>query len=905
MKDALLAAVENGDVVGVRDLIVGATEKERRAAAPAVGDRSNWPLTRDVDRWRASGLARVGTATARQVGSEWWSLSPLRLEDDDDAFLQLAVDVIVARGPTFASIVVRAIVDDALFGNWPLVRRLVVSGVVDRPEGDAYTRSMVVGIGGVKGYQRLESVYEGLQADPELLDDELWRIFEVEVGAELANAQVWSYKEGDDPTKGYERHGNRWTYALVQVAADDERHRARLLDASLDALSRDFRPSTLGWYAAMHEALEPTREERELRLERYLALLAVPAPAAMKEGLAGLRAAGDAVPAEGLALVAPGALTQKQKNIAVETLALLAEAAAREPDARPIVLEAVAQALGHERADVQERALALLETEAAAAPRATLLGLVDAVSPTLRERVAALVGVQTTSFVEEPTASVDELRGRLARIPERWRGDAQAAVAAVAEGRWPNPVQPRAEWSERNPLDPVESLAELIELSASLLEGQGTGDDAERFLDGVSRFCDQRPWGFKRQTAGLLRQAEAPQDWVFGGTGRGIVAYVAQAWIDRRRGLDEQVPATLVGLLSERGVEVARRAARSIAKPLLAFPTHAGGWIDPEELEARERKTGRLWRRPEPLDRDQARLRAALPDAPLRFVPAVFERELYGNTHRALVLEPDRVTDDLGPVARFLTMPDSERAPAWWDVRSIWGSRDLLGARWSLTVAPSRPEVAFAGAAVAAADSLDSSPQLRPEAALTFALDPNVPLGPEAWLLVGLALVAKSTDLQRAATDVLVATVSDGRFDSAEAGTALAWLANNGFMKATRLERPFRDSGRVSPLHAGQVVRLLEAFVERCKTTPKGLHAPVEAVLEHAVDRRLALTSPAGRTAFQRVSGDVSTSSKLGRLTRRLLELEGDPAQDEAVRAAAAQAVVARAERYGTQTSPR
>ena len=634
-------------------MIVAATEKERRAAAPAFNDSSSRPFTKDVNAWRASGLARVGTATARQVGAEWWSLSPLRLENDDDAFLQLAVDVIAARGSTFASIVVRAIVDDALFGNWPLVRRLVVSGVVDRPEGDAYTRSMVVGIGGVNGYQRLESVYEGLRADPELLDQELWRIFEVEVGAELVNAQVWSYKDGNDPTKGYEQHGNRWTHAVVKVAADDRRHRDRLLDASLDALSRDFRPSTLGWYANVHEALEPTREERELRLDRYLALLAVPAPAAMKAGLAGLRAAGDVVPAEGLALVAPGALTQKQKNIAVETLALLAEAAVREPDARPVVLDAVAQALGHERADVQERALAVLETEPAAAPRATVLGLVDAVSPTLRERVAALVGVQTTSFVEEPAASLGELLGRLDRIPERWRKDAQVAVAAATEGRWPDPVQPRAEWSERTPLSPVESLAELIELSASLLEGQGTGDDAERFLDGVSRLCDQRPRGFERQTAGLLRQAEAPQDWVFGGTGRGIVAYVAQAWIDRRRGLDEQAPATLVGFLTERGVEVARRAARSIAKPLLAMPTHAGGWIDPEVLEARERKTGRLLNRPEPLDRDQARLRAVLSDAPLRFVPGVFERTSYGNTVRALVLEPDRVTDDLGPVARI------------------------------------------------------------------------------------------------------------------------------------------------------------------------------------------------------------------------------------------------------------
>ena len=113
MKDALLAAVKKGDVPGVRDLIVGATEKERRAAAPAFNDSSSRPYTSDVGAWRASGLARVGTATARQVSSEWWSLSPLRLEDDDDAFLQLAVDVIAARGPTFASIVARAIIDDA------------------------------------------------------------------------------------------------------------------------------------------------------------------------------------------------------------------------------------------------------------------------------------------------------------------------------------------------------------------------------------------------------------------------------------------------------------------------------------------------------------------------------------------------------------------------------------------------------------------------------------------------------------------------------------------------------------------------------------------------------------------------------------------------------------------------
>ena len=449
---------------------------------------------------------------------------------------------------------------------------------------------------------------------------------------------------------------------------------------------------------------------------------------------------------------------QKQKNIAVETLALLADVAGGS-ETRPRAGRARHASLrgsGHERTDVQERSLRLLEAAAADVPRATLLGLVDAVSPTLRDRVAALVGVETTSVIEESDASVDELRGRLDARSGALARRAARSGCGLAEGRWPVPVQPRVGSVERTPLVPVESLDELIELSASFLEGQGTGDDAERFLDGVSRLCDQRPRGFERQTAGLLRQAEAPQDWMFGGTGRGIVSYVAQAWIDRRRGVDEQVPATLVGFLSDRGVEVARRAARSIAKPLLAFPTHAGGWIDPDVLEVRERKTGRFLNRPEPLDRAQARLRAVVPDAPMRFVPRVDEQQVYGRAVRRLALEPDRVPDDLGPIARIVAMAEADRAPAWWLVRSIWGSWDVLGARWSLTVAPSRPEVVFAGAAVATADSLDLSPQLRPESALALALDPDVPLGPEAWLLIGLALVAKSTDLQRTATDVVV-----------------------------------------------------------------------------------------------------------------------------------------------------
>ena len=202
MKSELLAAIEQGDAARVRDLIVGASEKERRAAAPAVSNRSNWPFTRDAEPWRASALARIGTGTARQVSSEWWSLYPLRVDDRDDVVLALVADVIAARGRTLRldprprdhrrQLRVRQLAAR---------RHLVRGGVVERPEGDGYTRAMVTGLGGMDGHRRLESVYEALRADPELLDEELWRIFDTEVGAELANAQAWEYKRAKDPRR--------------------------------------------------------------------------------------------------------------------------------------------------------------------------------------------------------------------------------------------------------------------------------------------------------------------------------------------------------------------------------------------------------------------------------------------------------------------------------------------------------------------------------------------------------------------------------------------------------------------------------------------------------------------------------------------------------------------------------
>ena len=151
------------------------------------------------------------------------------------------------------------------------------------------------------------------------------------------------------------------------------------------------------------------------------------------------------------------------------------------------------------------------------------------------------------------------------------------------------------------------------------------------------------------------------------------------------------------------------------------------------------------------------------------------------------------------------------------------------------------------------------------------ALDPHVPFGPTAWLAVAACLVAKSPVLPRVAVDLLVASVEDGRFDADALGEHVACLLDEEFAKPTRLETPFRDMSRVSPLHAAQAVRTVEAMLGRLATQPRSLHALLEVAVDNATSTGRRSTTSSARAALDRIAASVSSSSKLGRLARKLL----------------------------------
>ena len=833
------------DPAQVRDELVALKEPERRKRAKEAErefDRIAWrgSFPRASKRWRAAAIAWAGTATARDIVAGFWRLGfelqqDVELEDDVYA-------VIAARGRPFFETVARGLLRSEGAWAWPLVRRGVREGLIEPPPGEEYVRSLVSGVSSPgAAVTELEATYDGLVADPALLEREVWQLFEIDAGSELSNANTWEEKKDEtEPWPRYTRGDNRWLYALTRLAVEGRLDRRRLLDASLDALMRDFRASTVGWYVKLHEELEPTREERIERLDRYLALVTSTAPAVAKEALAALRSIEDAIPPGAFARVAPTPFTHRQKNLATETLSLLARLCKRHSEARTPLLEAAAHALAHERADVQERAVKLLERYADDVPRATLLAYVEAVSPTLRPRVEALTGV----VASEP---------------------ARVVVDDFPEPRVPGPML-------GEPLEPVRDVDELIELAAALLAGHGDGDDAERFLDGVARLCDERPPQFDRRTQGLVTQAGEENEWRRHlSSGHDLVATVVRAWT---RGVRPRVISpkpTLGGVLGYRALEVAERAARRRARPLLAFPTHSGGWLDARAVDEREVPKRRPFGRDsaDHYDRLGARLRTVR-RAQIELAPVIYK---IGQNTRVKV-EWGPLPSALDDVAELpLSLQTIGRGPmTWWSDETNWLVDDVLGARWLLTVVPALPEIQYARALAAAVDHIDGSVYRHPDVVLEHALDPEVPLRDPAWDLVAAALLAKAADLPRLGVDVVVSSVEDRRYDARKLGRGLARLLDNGVGAPTRLAQPLRDAARVSPLHGAQVVRAIEAVLAQLATHPRGLHALLEVAAENAAATGRRVEDERARAALEALAGSVSRSAKLAKLARSLLD---------------------------------
>ncbi|WP_420334077.1 DUF6493 family protein [Roseibium sp.] len=420
-----------------------------------------------------------------------------------------------------------------------------------------------------------------------LLSKDVWRFFEVEGGGEFSLANHDKFAKQGTPT---------WSDRLIGYAEAGKLDRQRLLDASLDALERDFGQYRAGWYSRFHTALAPTNEEIAARADRYLGLLSSSVPPTVSFALKFVQAADKSSPLEPAKLLTSlePALQARSKGSVLAALKLVDRAYARDQKTRSEALKAVTQALVSEDAGVQKAALDLIErlsdgNESSEQP--FLADYVDLVVPSLRNRIAGMAG-----RTAQPGAH----------------------VAAV-------PVEPL----QAVAISPVENADEALSLFLSVLETPRDPFDVERAADSISRFGAEL-----RGNPTLLSplKKRAGQLWARPGgvgvravlalTGRGLCEGQPLAALAREE--DGRESASLVdesGLQSlhlARNSEMLDRVLAGGSLPLLSLPGDTSGAIKAADLLDRLQRYAAAGASPGTADLSLAlmRLNAETPGSP-------------------------------------------------------------------------------------------------------------------------------------------------------------------------------------------------------------------------------------------------------------------------------------------------
>jgi|GEM_PF-1240372 len=616
LKQAIIA----GDQDEVIRLIATASEADRRKAAPTAIRLKHELLERfgsDFQTEEAAGMAILGTCTLTEM-------KKLRgFQNRDAAVPKRAFEILKIRHPDWLSAWAEWKMENGCpwireeyTSPWLVVRILIRAGLISRPTSDGYIVSMIRCYeprGQERGREYREQnpnaqqppdrlyyddLHQILADDPALLEEEVWRLFEVEGIGKVSLASM----------------GTTWQTVMIELSDMGKLDRQRLLTCSLQALQRDFTPFHAGWFSRFHEVMNPTLDERAERLETYLALAGSAVAATTSFALKALAALDKAerLPPERVAVSMRPAMVAREKGIASLALRLLERAVKRDDALTSEVAIAASEALEHASGDVQRHALDLLEALGAGNDpivRTLLEARFEGIAPSLKPRVAVLLqrAAESKNLPEGEEAKQDGDLERLLRRAEKLAptlarlAEVEEALRAVRtyDASITRLVLPLLETPRLDPAHrqvPITDLEELIDLFAALLETGGPADDVERVLDGVSRLGANRPADFERRTSALRKRAETligeQLQSLFNGNGvRNDLCGLALAWTTGTvHGggflLYPSAPKPywlprLSHFLSARVMEIARNVAERRSRPLLAAPTHAGGWIAP------------------------------------------------------------------------------------------------------------------------------------------------------------------------------------------------------------------------------------------------------------------------------------------------------------------------------------
>jgi hypothetical protein len=851
--DDLAEASLAGDPGRVRDLLRGLDEPARRALRPQLKTLTTelrrtgrlWTHPRSYD---ALGLAVLGCSAGAAAATthlhRWWKWGPTRglpvadvLVDRDPPWLPDLFDRLSATDPS----------DDVWNGHWRVLEELRVRLGVARPRTPSYVRGLVDELN--RDYRTTTDPEQPTLLAQISADDELVGlvplVLEHADGPGLAATTISVYDAQTRRREVLDRPvDDTWPGVVRTLCASGRLDRGAAIDACLRILLRTDAKAASPPHLAILTTLEATPEEVAER-RSYVQVAGEANGPCAKHAQRALRTAWEAgaLGTETVLETSRLVLARPDKGIVTTQLAWLDKTAKAAGDAPDDTLMVVADAFGHERTDVQERALAVVAKHVGRASPQTVAELVVAATalvPSLRGRAAQVLGAS-------PDAADDDA--------------APSAVTAGTTGPT-GPTGSTGSWPE-----PPGSVALLAETCAALVEQLDDPVLLESVLAGFARLRNSDRAAFDAAMAPirhrLMPRASNPESFsamnveLFVSSPQSkllrIVLLEPAPPPERRRfrGLFARSrhvhahalpnpPASPTGVAVQRMRELAAQVLAGESTDLVAVPTEAGGLIDPAVLVARLDALESAGREPWPADLQQAflrlprtvdpaaltaaqqlrspsgqalaaRLRAGHPDPLSRPVVAqVVPRNrwmwpAHPQGEVALVALDGPFPDPRDIATLALTLPDPhERAGRL--------TRDLVArdmALWPTTM-PGHPEVVAAHAMLALCD-LPIAGGTAPGRHLVAGLPAlDGPHGPAVALAVANSLAAQDAADRTAGVDAVVGLAAR-QVSGAAYGQAVLLLGRGDHLKLGRVATALGDALRAGPGAATFVWQLAEA----------------------------------------------------------------------------------------------
>ncbi|MEO1457187.1 MAG: DUF6493 family protein [Pseudomonadota bacterium] len=871
-----------------------------------------------LDQLQIARVAVVATATLAELKRHAWRACP------EQHLLVMLVGRM--RHPWFDDWAEALLEDNPYL--FPSVWALWNEGLCRKPQGPAYTLGLIVcqrdgfwpGLAvphwrqaGLPGPRPLS---KRLRLAPGVLEEDIWRFFEIEGHGEFSLAAFDKYCS--------EEHS--WGVAMAELAADGAIPRDRLIDACMDALERDFAPFRAGWYSRLLTALSLSAEEEAARADRVLTLLGSKVPQTVSLALKSavrLDKASVAVPERLLEAISP-ALMARQKGTVKTALRLVESAVARAPHLKAAGLELATGALLSEASEIQAKALDLIERwapDAGAGALAALDGYRDGIAPSLLARFDAIRGGGAAPAADpEPPAE---------RLPETPLRPAPAEIA------------------------PIGSWEELIEAFLPLLEDASDPLAVERLVDGLARHGADRPEGAADRMGPLTKRAwtlATAEGW---GSFRAEVAILAAAytgdvpldhftsrpmevgtlgWLGGRR---KQVPTTFRRIFTLRNAAILDLVRRGHRLPMLSAPTDDRGFVAATALmerlaayRAAGAEPGRLdlalaLMRLSPHEREAARdrleagneagnkagdeiadaLAYALGEARkpgtatwLWIAAAAARRPYTEQPDIAALLKkpapdagirpryrlryeshPDFVTKSLQAEPSMAGEPPAEHLACLFHMAtagpfqgSVCGET-IPEIRWSARVWPLNLEPFFAqGIAIYEPDQKLSAPPYL--AFLEPLLEPHAEMGEMAATLLALYVASADAAVRAMAVEVFIAAVEEDRLPVPLVAGAVQSVMVSGYLPISRWTRAFVELARVSARHADATRRLLTALLA-ADWPDEGVAREFGGALELLYELQVQAGRPMeDETALARLAS-VKAGGKLGKFAKKLRAL--------------------------------